>query len=113
MVLNIGKYQLPYLEYSLFREYIVKNLCIKRKEAVNCCQGKCHLEKQIKAVSETDEPSDNPTGQRQVKVQMDDYVAEYDIPQEANSTAALQPVVFGDVRITETGRDVPAPPPKH
>jgi hypothetical protein len=113
MVLNIGKYQLPYLEYSLFKGYIVENLCVQRNEAGNDCQGKCHLEKQIKSVTETDEPSDNPAGQRQMKVQTDDYVAAYDISQEANSSAALQPAVFGDVRIIETGRDVPAPPPRH
>lgn len=29
------------------REYIAKNLCVKRSEKNNCCQGKCYLEKQI------------------------------------------------------------------
>jgi hypothetical protein len=113
MALNIGKYQLPYIQYNLFENYIAENLCANRYDENSCCRGKCFLEKQIKSVTETDEPSDNPAGQKQVEVQTDDYVAANSIPQETNYSAALQPAGFGDVRISKTGRDVPAPPPKH
>jgi tRNA G18 (ribose-2'-O)-methylase SpoU len=112
MVLNIGKYQLPYLEYNLLRDYIAANLCVQRNEASNNCQGKCHLEKQIRAVTETEENADNPAIPKQENVQTDDYVVIDNIPQETNGSAAWRFAAFGDVRIAKTGRDVPVPPPK-
>jgi hypothetical protein len=112
MVLNIGKYRLPYLEYDLFRDYIVENLCVQRNEADNRCQGECHLEKRIKAVTETEENASNPSGQKQENVQTDDYVVADSVLQETNACVELQSVRLGDVRIAKTGRDVPVPPPK-
>jgi len=53
MVLNMFKYQLPYLQYTVFKSYISKNLCVKRNEEHNCCQGKCYLNNQIKMIEET------------------------------------------------------------
>ena len=59
MVLNMFKYQLPYLQYTVFKSYISKNLCVKRNETHNCCQGKCYLKKQIKMVEETGRDSES------------------------------------------------------
>lgn len=59
MVLNIGRYQLPYIEYSLFKGYIAENLCVKKDVANNCCQGKCFIEKQIKLTDETENATQN------------------------------------------------------
>ncbi len=33
------------------REYIASELCVKRDEPGNCCQGKCYLNKKLKAAS--------------------------------------------------------------
>lgn len=52
MVFNIFKYQIPYIQYTLFRGYIVKYLCINKNKKNNCCQGKCFLEKQLKLIDE-------------------------------------------------------------
>jgi hypothetical protein len=111
MILNIAKYQLPYVQYNLFGNYIAENLCVNRYSEANCCRGQCFLEKQIKAVSETEENADNPDGQKQVKVQTDDYIVAGSIPQEANCSA-VQFVRTGNVKPPKTGREVPAPPPK-
>jgi hypothetical protein len=54
MALNIFKYQIPYDEYGLFKSYIAKNLCVKKNEVHNCCQGKCFLKKQVNAANEND-----------------------------------------------------------
>ena len=58
MVFNISRYQIPQIEYSLFKSYIAKNLCVKKEIKGNCCQGKCFLRKQMKM---TDENSNGNT----------------------------------------------------
>lgn len=55
MVLNIGRYQLPCIEYNLFKDYIAKNLCVKKEIKGNCCQGKCFVEKQLKTTNDNDQ----------------------------------------------------------
>jgi hypothetical protein len=59
MALNIGRYQLPYIEYNLFKGYIAKNLCVKKEIKGNCCQGKCFVEKQLKTTNENDQTTEN------------------------------------------------------
>ena len=44
------------LNFEINRDYISKNLCVKKDEVRNCCKGKCHLKKEI----EKDEKN-NPT----------------------------------------------------
>jgi len=61
MVFNIGRYQIPYIEYSLFKSYIAKNLCVKKDQKNNCCQGKCFLKKQIKLTEENENSNGNDT----------------------------------------------------
>lgn len=39
---------LPYIEYSLLRDYIAKNLCINRDKPKSTCDGKCFLNEQLK-----------------------------------------------------------------
>jgi len=43
---------LPYIEYAIDKEYITENLCINRNKPINCCQGKCYLNEQIKKIGE-------------------------------------------------------------
>jgi hypothetical protein len=113
MVLNISKYHLPYLEYNLFNNYIVKNLCVQKDEENNCCQGKCFLAKQISLVNESDDNSDNPTEIKQINWNgTDDYVTEDKIPQALNPFTNKQISFFVDAHITKMRMDVPCPPPK-
>ena len=37
----------PFIEYSIDKEYISKNLCVKKGTPGNCCQGKCYLYQQL------------------------------------------------------------------
>jgi len=43
---------LPFIEYAVDKEYIAKNLCIKKNIPGNCCQGKCYLINQLKKTGE-------------------------------------------------------------
>ena len=69
MVFNIGRYQIPYIEYSLFKDYIAKNLCVKKEIKGNCCQGKCFLKKQIKLAGENENSNGNNTNTNNKKAQ--------------------------------------------
>lgn len=73
MVFNILKYQIPQIQYFLFKDYIARNLCVKKDIKNNCCQGKCFLEKQLKAVDEsTTENSNNNLNTNFKKIQNND-----------------------------------------
>lgn len=47
MVVWLLKPVSPFIEYSLFKNYIATNLCVNRDKPRSCCEGKCHLKKQI------------------------------------------------------------------
>ena len=47
---------LPFVEYAIDKEYISKNLCVKRNIPGNCCQGKCYLHEQLKMTGEPLKP---------------------------------------------------------
>jgi hypothetical protein len=113
MVLNICKYQFPYIEYNLFNDYIVKNLCVKRNEVNNCCQGKCFLEKQINIVGETEDNANNPTEKKIINWNgTDDYVFEKNIRQYPTIFSQISLSFFIDVHIAKIETDIPCPPPR-
>jgi hypothetical protein len=35
------------INFGINREYIAKNLCVKKDEPENCCHGKCELKKKL------------------------------------------------------------------
>lgn len=55
LIFNIFRFELPYLEYMVFKSYIAKNLCVNKDKPRSCCHGKCFREKQIKQVNSTHE----------------------------------------------------------
>ena len=114
MALNIGKYQLPYLEYNLFKNYIAENLCVKKNEANNDCQGHCLLQKQIDLVNEMDENSANPVEKKLIQFETGDYYTnDPSLLQTLNSLVKIQLSLFGyDARLLKTSLDVDVPPPK-
>jgi len=75
MVLNIGRYQVPQIEYNLFRGYIAKNLCVKKDIKGNCCQGKCFLKKQLKLADENTNGNNANTNNKKVQtIEVDDFM---------------------------------------
>ena len=75
MVFNIGRYQLPQIEYNLFRGYIAKNLCVKKDVKGNCCQGKCFLKKQLKLADENTNGNTTNTNNKKVQtIEINEFV---------------------------------------
>ena len=55
LIFNIFRFEIPYIEYAIFKPYIAKNLCVNRDKPKSCCEGKCFRDKQIKQVNSTHE----------------------------------------------------------
>lgn len=70
LVFYIFRPVLPFVEYVLNKEFIVKNLCINRDKPHSCCEGKCYLEKQIK--KNNDSNSDTKEKNTNKRVQNDE-----------------------------------------
>ena len=114
MVLNICRYQMPYIEYNLFHDYIVENLCIQRNKAGNSCQGKCHLEKQINRVNETDEnTAANQTETKQVKCEIPDCIIINTLSFTQISSVKIRQSQLVILHFARVFIDIPVPPPQH
>jgi hypothetical protein len=111
ITLNICRYHLPYIEYNVFRSYIVENLCVKRYEAVNDCQGQCFLNRQIDLISESDNSEGNTAEEGRIDFETDDYVIDilakdgHDCPQKIHATSLIKSYI-------SVTSDVPTPPPE-
>ena len=112
MVLNICKYQMPYIEYNLFRDYIVANLCVQRGEVNNGCQGNCHLEKQINRVNETGNTAANQTETKQVKCEIFDYIKTNTLSLAQILSVKIQQSQFVIRHFARVFIDIPVPPPQ-
>ena len=55
LIFNIFRFEIPYIEYAIFKPYIAKNLCVNKDKPRSCCEGKCFREKQVKQVNSTHE----------------------------------------------------------
>lgn len=47
--------------FKINQDYIAKTLCEKKEEKENTCNGHCHLKKELKKVSETENDPNIPT----------------------------------------------------
>ena len=48
------------ISFKMNQDYIAKMLCEKKEEKENTCNGHCHLKKELKKVSETENDSNLP-----------------------------------------------------
>lgn len=72
LLLIIGSYLaipiLPFIDFVINKEYIVKNLCENRNKPKSCCKGKCYLVKQLKkAHQSTEETPKNTESKLKIK----------------------------------------------
>jgi hypothetical protein len=111
LVLNICKYQLPYIEYNLFRDYIAENLCVKRFDANNDCRGQCFLYKQIELINESDNNSAGNSSEK-IQIAFDDYIIFNSVLQKP-FIPEIQLIAFVNTYIAEISLDIPVPPPKY
>ncbi|MFY9153777.1 MAG: hypothetical protein WAO52_17290 [Prolixibacteraceae bacterium] len=64
---------LPIVEYALNKDYIAKNLCINRDKPKSCCEGKCHLKKEL-AKSDTSEDSEQNNSPKKTQRHIDEFI---------------------------------------
>lgn len=65
----------PFIEYALFKDYIVQNLCVEREIEDSCCQGKCHLAERLESTNEPVSEDNKPVPIRtSIKVMEYDFV---------------------------------------
>lgn len=57
---------LPYVEYAINKDYIAKNLCVKKDVPNNDCKGHCYLHERL---NKSSEPLDAGTDDNQKKNQ--------------------------------------------
>ncbi len=74
MSFYLGRPILPYIEYAVFKDYIAKNLCVNRDKPKNCCQGKCHLKKQIEKNSETSDTEEKSPNRKISGQEVQDFL---------------------------------------
>lgn len=48
------------ISFKINQDYIAKTLCEKKEEKENTCNGHCHLKKELKKISETENNSNIP-----------------------------------------------------
>lgn len=107
MVFYLGRPILPYIEYAVFKDYIAKNLCINRDKPKSCCQGKCHLRKQIEKNSETTDTEEKSPNRKTLSQEIQEFIVspvsipkatEINLPRLANIekiiTAQVIPSIF-------------------
>lgn len=56
------------INFELNKEYIVENLCVQKEEPDNCCQGSCHLTKELEKQDETEGTAND---QQKIKLEQD------------------------------------------
>lgn len=64
---------LPIVEYALNKDYIAKNLCVNRDKPKSCCQGKCHLKKEL-AKSDTSEDAQEKNSSKKSHRHIDEFI---------------------------------------
>ena len=105
----------PYLDYVINKEYIVENLCENIEKPELQCDGKCHLAKEIKKITEEEEkgPS-NPFSQHKTGVKLSLFVHYFDLDYFiADFIEEINHVSRTLAHILDVSSDIPTPPPRH
>jgi len=55
--------------YQINKDYIAKNLCEKKDEPESCCEGSCHLSKELIKIEEQENPNPINQGNKNVKTE--------------------------------------------
>lgn len=91
MVLNIFRFEIPYIEYDIFKDYIAHNLCVNKDKKDNCCLGKCFLNKQIKVTNENNSANENDNSKKLLNSEVKEFINSLTIiPKAAEKTVSPQ-----------------------
>jgi hypothetical protein len=110
MVLNIFRFEIPYIQYDIFRDYIAQNLCVNKDKKGNCCQGKCFLDKQIKLSNENNNANENNNSKKLLNSEVKEFLCSHSIiPKAVEKT--LSPQCFIEIlRIPDIAFAIFVPP---
>lgn len=90
---------IPFLEYEVFHDYIVKHLCVNRDVPGSCCEGKCYLEKSLnKAGAGATSDKENKAPEKRIQQ------FESNLPKEKINMGCFfnLPVSFADICVPYT-----------
>ncbi len=65
---------LPYIEYSLLKDYIARNLCINRDKPESTCDGKCFLDDQLKKSADAVDADKDNNKKPVQKINLEDHL---------------------------------------
>ena len=65
---------IPYLEYTIRKEFIIENLCVNIEKPEKQCNGKCHLEKQLEKEAKKVNDSEAPLLPQNEKEELPEYL---------------------------------------
>jgi len=101
---------IPFLEYALNYDYIVKELCEQKDAEENTCNGTCHLSKRIQETSD-DLPS-HKSQEKKVEqaeilfIEETSFPFQVFVPENTLIENLMKNLVFKSVAL-----DIPDPPP--
>jgi hypothetical protein len=112
LVFNIFKYQIPHIQYGIFKDYIAKNLCVKKEVKNNCCHGKCFLKKQIKNIDENENsnPNTNNNNKKTQNNEVKEFLRSHVLTPKPVEIKLVQPVNFKAVILQGHALAVFVPP---
>lgn len=77
LIAILGAYWLepivPFVGYLVMKEYIVENICEERYNPDNCCQGMCHIEKEINKNSENTNSASTKENSQKRNIENDSF----------------------------------------
>lgn len=65
---------IPLVEYALNKEYIAKNLCVNRDKPKSCCEGKCHLKKELAKSNTSEDAEENNSSKKSQPKHIDEFI---------------------------------------
>lgn len=66
---------IPYIEYTINKDYIASYLCVNRDKPLSGCEGKCYLEKQIKETAESNNSPDTNTNKKVQNEEVNEFLS--------------------------------------
>lgn len=113
LVATLLKPYYPYVDYVLNKKYITENFCENKATPELQCNGKCHLAKQIKTIS-NEEGSSNPFNSEKLKVKARQVLFFCDkyFTRPTLKRIALQKIESKLPYFYQIDKEIPTPPPK-
>ena len=95
LVFYLARPALPYIDYAVNKDFIIKKICVKRGVPNNCCKGKCYLKKQISKSNEADDTKEKGSNKKNDNKEIKEYI----------SSGSLLPIRFETTLCTQHSKE--------